>query len=265
MLKLAVLNGIQVVNNPFHNSPGDNFFQTALSSKIGIPVPRTVILPCKEHPPGTNSDTMRNMIYPISWVQMFEYVGFPAYIKPNIQDGNQNCYKVYNPIEFFAAYDLTGNRSMVLQESIEHEQYWKSFVIGKKYVKIMHYDPIKPLNLRYRKTNVKLDSSIKKEIEANSLKICSALDLDFNSIEFAVRKGIPYIIDFYNPAANCDKSILHESNFEWLVQTTSEYLIKLAINGKKENSNYSWNEFLNSKILEPAIIPKKRGRKKKIV
>ena len=112
MLKLAVLNGTPVVNNPFLNYPGDNFFFEALFSKIGIPVPRTVILPSKEHPPGTNSETMRNMVFPINWDSVFAYIGFPAYIKPNMQNGNQNSYKIYNPIEFFSTYDLTGYRSI---------------------------------------------------------------------------------------------------------------------------------------------------------
>ena len=153
-LKLACLNGVYVVNNPFWSCADDNFFNVSLANKINIKVPRTVLLPSKEHPIGTTSDNMRNLKFPLNWDELFQYVGFPAYIKSNYKNPHITEYKVYNPQEFFSAYDLTGNLPMLLQESIEFEHFYKCVTIGKKEVIILNYDPMKPLHLKIGRAHV---------------------------------------------------------------------------------------------------------------
>ena len=44
-------------------------------------MPKTVILPHKSHPPGTTDRSMRNLVYPLDWEEVFEYIGFPAFLK----------------------------------------------------------------------------------------------------------------------------------------------------------------------------------------
>src|SRR5262245_47439451 len=46
-LKLAVLQGVRVINNPFMWTADDKFFGAALASKIGIAHPKTMVLPNK--------------------------------------------------------------------------------------------------------------------------------------------------------------------------------------------------------------------------
>ena len=79
----AMLSGTRVVNNPLRTIDGDKFFSYALAQRMAIPVPRTIVFPTKTHPPGTSSASMRNLVYPIDWRAAFDYVGFPAYLKPN--------------------------------------------------------------------------------------------------------------------------------------------------------------------------------------
>src|SRR5271169_397714 len=81
-LKNAVLTGTIVINNPFWWRADDKFFNYALAERIGVAVPRTVILPHKQFPPDTNEQSMRNMIYPLNWDEIFSYIGFPAFLKP---------------------------------------------------------------------------------------------------------------------------------------------------------------------------------------
>ncbi len=107
-LKNAVLTGTIVINNPFWWSADDKFFNYALASKLGVAVPNTVVLPHKMHPPGTTVQSMRNLIFPLNWDEIFEYVGFPAFLKPFSGGGWKNVFKVNSPEEFFAAYDQTG-------------------------------------------------------------------------------------------------------------------------------------------------------------
>src|SRR5271170_198931 len=66
-LKNAALTGTQVINNPFWWSADDKFFNYALAEKLGVAVPRTVLLPHKHYPPDTNQRSMRNLQYPLDW------------------------------------------------------------------------------------------------------------------------------------------------------------------------------------------------------
>ena len=56
-----------IINNPFWWSADDKFFNYALATKLGVAIPPTVLLPHKEHPPGTTERSMRNLQYPLDW------------------------------------------------------------------------------------------------------------------------------------------------------------------------------------------------------
>ncbi|MCX7930505.1 MAG: hypothetical protein N2663_07285 [Chlorobi bacterium] len=242
-LKLAVLGGTRVVNNPFWWSADDKFFNYALMNRIGVPVPRTVLLPHKEHPPGTTSESMRNLVYPLDWDAVFEYIGFPAFLKPHAGGGWKHVYKVHSPDEFFAAYDSTGDLCMILQQAIEFTEYYRCYCIGRKWVRVMPYEPRNPHHLRYVASWTPTLERL-AQIEDLALKICSALGYDFNTVEFAVANDVPYAIDFLNPAPDAERSSVQEDNFEWVVQTTAEFLVELAQHGRMLPNEYVWSEFI---------------------
>ncbi len=264
VLKNATLKGIHVYNNPFWCSADDNFFHASLGKKIGIKVPKTVVLPSKELPRGTTAETMKNLIYPLNWEEIFEYTGFPAFLKPNESDSSQNEFKVYNAKEFFSAYDLTGSKVMLLQEVIEYDEYYRCYVIGKKDVRIMSYDPAKPLHLRYSPGEVEIEAKLAAEIEKIAVKICAALGFDMNAVEFAVKDGELYTIDFFQPAPLAKRSYLREENFNWLVDASAEFLVQAAQEGKYYSSDFTWSAFLKGP-KSPSKRPSKKktpGRKK---
>src|ERR1700678_380895 len=60
-LKNAVLQGTIVINNPFWWTADDKFFNYALAQKLGVAVPKTVLLPHKKFPPHTNERSVRNL------------------------------------------------------------------------------------------------------------------------------------------------------------------------------------------------------------
>ena len=65
------------------------------------PFRNTVLLPHKQHPPGTTDQSMRNLIYPLNWEEIFDYIGFPAFLKPHSGGGWKNVYKVDSPRRVF--------------------------------------------------------------------------------------------------------------------------------------------------------------------
>ena len=45
---------------------------------------------------------------------------------------------------------------------------------------------------------------MKERVEKDALTLCRALGYDLNTVEFAVEDGVPYAIDFMNPAPDAD-------------------------------------------------------------
>ena len=90
-LKNAAICGAAVINNPFWWSADEKFFNNCLAVKIGVPVPKTVILPSRDLPADTSEDSFSNLAYPLDWEGIFNYVGFPAYMKPFAGGGWKKC------------------------------------------------------------------------------------------------------------------------------------------------------------------------------
>lgn len=243
-LKNAVLSGTTVINNPFWWGADDKFFNYALASKIGVAIPRTVILPHKSYPAGTTAQSMRNLIYPLNWDDTFAYVGFPAFLKPFSGGGWKSVYKVHNREEFFRAYDETGDLCMTLQQGIEFDDYFRCYVVGQEKVHIMRYDPRRPHEHRYVKDPAPLDPEMEARVTADCLKICRALGYDLNTVEFACLGGVPYAIDFLNPAPDADFYSVGQDNFNWIVDAVAELAVKKALEDPKP-VDFRWSRFLN--------------------
>jgi glutathione synthase/RimK-type ligase-like ATP-grasp enzyme len=243
-LKNAALNGTIVINNPFWWTADDKFFNYALASKLGVAIPPTVILPHNQHPPGTTDQSMRNLMFPLNWDEVFKYVGFPAFLKPYDGGGWKNVYKVDSPEEFFKAYNETGHLCMTLQHGVEFEEYFRCYVIGQEKVHIMRYDPKAPFHERYVKGNPPPSPKMRERIEKDCLTLCRALGYDLNTVEFAVEGGVPYAIDFMNPAPDAEATSVGKENFEWVVNAVAEMAVKKALSEENPARELRWAAFL---------------------
>jgi len=155
-LKNAAISGTAVINNPFWWSADEKFFNNALAVKLGVPVPKTVILPSKLHPDDTNEKSFRNLEFPLDWDGIFKHIGFPAFFKPHAGGGWKNVYKLESIDDFFRAYAETGRLVMMLQEAIEFKEYFRCYCIDRRDVRIMQYDPKQPHHARYVKNPLPL-------------------------------------------------------------------------------------------------------------
>jgi glutathione synthase/RimK-type ligase-like ATP-grasp enzyme len=242
-LKNAAISGTAVINNPFWWSADEKFFNNALATKIGVPVPKTVILPSRELPDDTSTESFSNLAYPLDWKGIFDYVGFPAYMKPFAGGGWKNVYRLNDINEFFERHAETGQLVMLLQEEIVFEEYYRCYCIGRKHVRIMPYEPRNPHHLRYV-ANFKPSAKMLKTMEEIVLNINNHLGYDFNTVELAIRDGIPYAIDFCNPAPDADLKSVGQENFDWVVETSANYAIEVAENLRDGPGNLSWGEYI---------------------
>src|SRR5881392_1947773 len=75
-MKSAVLMGTVVVNDPFWWDADEKFFQCTLARKLGVAVPKTVVLPNKEYIPDIDPQvSLRNLQFPLDWEAIVAYTG----------------------------------------------------------------------------------------------------------------------------------------------------------------------------------------------
>ena len=245
-LKTCALSGAYIINNPFWWSADDKFFNYSLAIQLGVAIPRTVLLPHKEHPAGTTDRSMRNLQYPLPWDEIFDYVGFPAFLKPFDGGGWRDVHKVHNREEFFAAYDQTRTLCMTLQAAVNFREYFRCYVVGQEQVRIMPYDPRVPFHERYLRNPPQYDSALLARVEHDACVLCRALGYDLNTVEFAVEDGVPYAIDFMNPAPDADLHSVGDDNFDWIVGRVAELAVRRAMDPRPPLS-YRWDELLKGR------------------
>ncbi len=242
-LKNAALTGTAVINNPFWWSADEKFFNNCLATKINVPVPKTVILPSYQLPADTTAESFSNLSYPLDWDGIFKYIGFPAYMKPFAGGGWKSVYQLNTMDEFFEKHAETAELVMMLQEEIKFDEYYRCYCIGGKHVRIMHYEPRNPHHLRYV---AEFNPSKERlaEMEEIVLRINKYLGYDFNTVELAVRDGVPYAIDFCNPAPDAEIKSVGQENFDWVVETMANYAIEKAQANKPGQDNLTWGEYI---------------------
>lgn len=246
-LKWAALQGAYVVNNPFWWSADDKFIDNVIAERAGVACPKSVILPHKDHPPRTQATSFRNLEYPLKWDEVFAYIGFPSFLKPHDGGGWRGVTRCESPEDVFRAYDESGTDCMMLQEGIEFTEYYRCYGVGRKHVHIMKYNPTAEPHLRYKAVpEAPVAPERLAKLERDVLAICNALGYDLNTVELAVRDGIPYAIDFMNPAPDADYHSVGHDNFDWIVRTMASFLVEKALEPKRDGG------FTPGGALQPA-------------
>lgn len=250
-LKNAAISGTAVINNPFWWSADEKFFNNALAEKVGVPVPKTVLLPSNHRPDDTDENSFRNLVFPFGWENIFEYIGFPAYMKPHSGGGWKSVYRVNDADDLFAKHSETGQLVMMLQEEIEFTEYFRCYALGGENIHIMQYEPRNPHHLRYVRDAAPVAKALLKKIEDYCIKLNQALGYDFNTVEFAIRDGVPYAIDFCNPAPDADINSVGQDNFDWIVENAAKLAIDRAKAHKSGQMNLTWGTFIKNQVQAP--------------
>lgn len=252
-LKNAAVTGTAVINNPFWWSADDKYFNNCLMTKVNVPVPKTAIIPSRDLPDDTSNESYSNLAFPLDWDSIFNYVGFPAYMKPFAGGGWKHVYKLNDAEDFFNKHRETGQLVMMLQEEIVFTEYYRCYCLGGKYVRIMPYEPRNPHHLRYV-AEFKPTPERLKQMTDIVLRINKYLGYDFNTVELAVRDDVPFAIDFCNPAPDAEKTSVGDENFEWIVETAATYAIEKAMEQKNGQDNLTWGEYVRRGANKMSLV-----------
>jgi hypothetical protein len=242
-MKHAVLQGTYVINNPFWWTADDKYFNYSVMAKLGLAIPRTVLLPQKAYPPDIDltPESLRNLLYPIDWDGLLDYVGRPAILKPYSGGGWRHVYKVHDRAELLAAYDRTAPYCMTLQEFIDFDQYVRCFTFGKTDIIPVAYDP---RERRYLVEHEYLTPALGERVVSDAQTINLALGYEMNTIEFAIQDGVPYAIDYLNPAPDFERDRITDFYFRLVVERMASLVIDRALNGQPSGSWPRWEEML---------------------
>jgi hypothetical protein len=242
-LKHAALHGAYVINNPFWWTADDKYFNYSVMHKLGLAIPRTVLLPQKGYPPDVDltPDSLRNLVFPIDWDGLLDYVGRPAILKPYSGGGWKHVYKVDNREELLAAYEQTSPYPMTLQQFIDFDRYVRCFTFGKTDITPVAYDP---RERRYLVEHEYLNAGLGARVVRDAQTINLALGYEMNTIEFAIQADVPYAIDFLNPAPDFERERITDFYFRHVVEKMSQLVIDRALNGQPSQSWPRWEEML---------------------
>ncbi len=242
-LKQCALLGTHVINNPFWRIADDKYFGTVLAAKLGVAVPKTRLLPQREYVQDIKPQSLTNL-HLVDWERIGSEVGFPCYIKPATGGGWKSVSKCDDLAQLLHAFDDSGELVMMLQEGIEWEAYARLLCIGKEEVLIAPWDPTRPHHLRYTEAAFSYGDGLEKLMIEQAREINRALGYDMNTVEFAIRNGVPYAIDFTNTAPDFDRNSLTGDHFDWVVEKMTDLAIQRANEAPPEAPAVSWKQLI---------------------
>ena len=259
-LKLAAMNGTRVINNPFWWSADDKFSGTALAQRLGLAVPKTVLLPNHTYPEGVTDRSLHNLRFPLDWEGMLRYVGLPAIIKPAEGGGGKSVSKVHSLEELWEAFNRSGETQMMIQECIEWEHYVRCLCVGKDRILPIKWHPPfgRPMGIYFVDHN-HLTPELGNRIMHDARILNEALGYDMNTVEFAIRDGIPYAIDFTNPAPDFDLHSITPHYFGIIVEWMTDLALRLAEETEAPQANLKWWSLMGWANPEQAKAPTNGG------
>jgi glutathione synthase/RimK-type ligase-like ATP-grasp enzyme len=149
----------------------------------------------------------------------------PAVLKPNTGGGWKDVHIVHSIDDLVRAYDTTGQKTMILQEFIDWQDYLRCICIGRQDVLPLHYNPKAPWLERYGRP---AEGALAEAATRQALTLTQALGYDMDTVEFAVRDGTLYAIDFLNPAPDFDNFSIKEDAFRWVVDRMTALVLRYA-------------------------------------
>jgi hypothetical protein len=175
----------------------------------------------------------------MDWKWIVEQVGgLPVVLKDAHGGGWKEVYVVHSIEELVWRYNQSGLLTMIVQEFIKWDNYARCMCLGQDEIYVMKYDP----SARRYYEDHDFPPELYNRIVEDSRNLVQAFGYDMNTVEFAVREGTPYAIDFMNPAPDMDVNSLGRKHFDWMVTHMADMTIRLAKSKEATRDRYYWSK-----------------------
>jgi len=94
--------------------------------------------------------------------------------------------------------------------------------------------------------------------------LCSALGYDINTVEFAIKDGIPYAIDFMNPAPDAELQSVGEFYHNWVTEAVTNLVFK-RLGEPRQQPQYRWDVMLNPLPMRTEAVASTAAQKARTV
>lgn len=89
-----------------------------------------------------------------------------------------------------------------------------------------------------------LATELAERVRRDVRTLCTALGYDLNTVEFAIKDGVPYAIDFMNPAPDAELASVGEFYHNWITEAVTNLVFK-RLAERRETPRYRWDALLN--------------------
>ena len=229
-MKHAVLRAPTSSTTRSGGRPTTSIFNYSVMAKLGVAIPRTCCCRRRAIRRTSISRPSRCTTWSIrsTGTALLDYVGRPAILKPYSGGGWKHVYKVNDKQELLEAYDGTAPYCMTLQQFINFDKYVRCFTFGKTDITPVAYDP---RERRYLVEHEYLSAELGARVVRDAQLINLALGYEMNTIEFAVEDGVPYAIDYLNPAPDFERDRITPFYFSHVVEKMAQLVVDRALNG----------------------------------
>jgi hypothetical protein len=231
--KVALMDDVYLLNSPFTFQSMEKHAAYCAMLRLGLKVPRTVLVPHKNPPDNTRfAYTAAKYNLPFDLDEIAGSIGYPLFMKP--YDGGQwvGVSHIRDSAELHRAYDASGQRLMHLQASIEgYEVFARSLSIGAETM-VMHFRPELPMHERYTVSHHFLTPEIGDEVLTISRLINAFFRWEFNSCETLVRGSDAYPIDYANASPDVALTSLHYY-FPWAMSALVKWCVFCVVTARE--------------------------------
>ena len=224
-VKFAAVNGCYIINDPFVWANDTKFLAAAVLRKLDVKTPRTMVLPNKDIAADTVPDSFRNLVYPMNWQAIIDYIGSPAIFKDVRSGGRRFAHRVNNVDELIQRYDESGTRTMILQQVIESDHHYHCLVIGGEQTLLLPYSFD---DARYVASDRTLSDSLIQRMTDMACTLSRVYGYDINMSEFVLDGDEIYLINATNPSPLIAHDLMTQEQFDWVCAEIAALAIRRA-------------------------------------
>lgn len=230
-LRAAALAGANVVNDPFALGD-DKFFALSLAARLGLNVPRTVLLPQKGYGHGVDPGrSLGNLEYPLKWNEIGHYVGFPAEVR-SARGHGVPARAVGDVGEMLGAYDQSWDVPTMVQAEISGPKTrLRCVCIGGDRAVLVQLDGAENGN--------GVDRTFPEALDA-AMRVSRALGLDVNAVDVVVTAHKVWVVDAVDPAPRLAPHVLGAEPFDKVMDRLAELLISSCRARKRTIDAQAW-------------------------
>ena len=224
-VKFAAVNGCYIINDPFVWANDTKFLAAAVLRKLDVKTPRTMVLPNKDIAADTVPDSFRNLVYPMNWQAIIDYIGSPAIFKDVRSGGRRFAHRVNTVDEHSQRYDVSGTRTMILQQVIESDHHYHCLVIGGEQTLLLPYSFD---DARYVASDRTLSDSLIQRMTDMACTLSRVYGYDINMSEFVLDGDEIYLINATNPSPLIAHDLMTQEQFDWVCAEIAALAIRRA-------------------------------------